>query len=357
MSDHYQAIREAFSTMRQEKARHRDIAAKLNISEGELVAAHVGASIDAGARMEAIRLKNDWAAIIESLEPVGDVLALTRNESCVHEKVGVYKDASHNGPVGLLVGEIDLRVFYMHWAHGFAVRETGEQGDQNSLQFYDKTGTAIHKIFLKPQSNKAAFDAVVATFTAETQQTGITVQPAVPAPAAKPDSEIDIAGFRQAWADMKDTHEFFALLKRFGVTRLQALRLADPVFVQQVEIPSVRSILDASRDQNVSIMVFVGNPGMIQIHSGVIQKTAIMGPWVNVLDPRFNLHLREDHIVSAWVVKKPTTDGIVTSLELFDKDGETIAMFFGERKPGQTELAGWRAMIDNLQTESAACPA
>ena len=73
-----------------------------------------------------------------------------------------------------------------------------------------------------------------------------------------------------------------------------------------------------------------------------------MGPWVNVLDPGFNLHLREDHIASAWVVKKPTADGLVTSLELFDAQGETIAMFFGERKPGKRESCEWRALIDNL---------
>jgi putative hemin transport protein len=73
-----------------------------------------------------------------------------------------------------------------------------------------------------------------------------------------------------------------------------------------------------------------------------------MGPWLNVLDPGFNLHLREDHIASAWVVRKPTSDGLVTSLELFDAQGETIAMFFGERKPGRAELCAWRELIDEL---------
>jgi hypothetical protein len=46
-----------------------------------------------------------------------------------------------------------------------------------------------------------------------------------------------------------------------------------------------------------------------------------MGPWLNVLDPGFNLHLREDLIASAWIVRKPTADGVVSSLELFDAGG------------------------------------
>ena len=92
---------------------------------------------------------------------------------------------------------------------------------------------------------------------------------------------------------------------------------------------------------------------MIQIHTGPVHKVAVMGPWLNVLDPSFNLHLREDHIASAWVVRKPTSDGLVTSLELFDAQGDTIAMLFGERKPGRTELCAWRAIIDSLLDERA----
>ncbi len=104
-------------------------------------------------------------------------------------------------------------------------------------------------------------------------------------------------------------------------------------------------------------MVFVGNAGMIQIHSGPVKKIAVMGPWLNVLDEGFNLHLRTDHVASAWVVGKPTSDGLVTSLELFDAKGETIAMLFGERKPGQPELLTWRALVDTVGPRGEACEA
>jgi putative hemin transport protein len=73
-----------------------------------------------------------------------------------------------------------------------------------------------------------------------------------------------------------------------------------------------------------------------------------MGPWFNVLDPQFNLHLREEHVASAWVVKKPTADGVVTSLELFDAAGNQIALIFGKRKPGKPELQAWRDVVAEL---------
>lgn len=355
-----QTIRDTFTTLRRSgKARHRDIAEQLRISEGELIAAHAGIATDnTDAILHATRLRSDWPEIVASLEPLGEVMALTRNASCVHEKTGVYRNVSHQKHVGLVLGgEIDLRVFYEQWVHGFGVIEQTEQGLQRSLQFFDVEGTAIHKIFMKPQSNVEAYMGLLSKFSDSNQAVGIRTQPPVARAVELPDTAIDVAGFRRAWSSLKDTHDFFGLLKTFGVTRTQALRLAESKFAQKVEADDCQSLLQAAAADGVSIMVFVGNPGMIQIHSGPIRKVAAMGPWVNVLDPGFNLHLREDHIASAWVVKKPTVDGLVTSLELFDAQGDTIAMFFGERKPGKRELCEWRALIENIQQEPRQCVA
>jgi putative hemin transport protein len=355
-----QTIRDTFTALRRSgKARHRDIAEQLQISEGELIAAHAGAAADdLGVILHATRLQTDWPDIMASLEPLGEVMALTRNASCVHEKTGIYRNVSHQGHVGLVLGgEIDLRVFYQQWSHGFGVVEQTEQGVQRSLQFFDAQGTAIHKVFLKPPSNVEAYLGLVANFADSNQTAGICTQALAARSAELPDTAIDLTGFHRAWASLRDTHDFFGMLKRFGVTRTQALRLAEPKFVQKVDADDCQSLLQAAAADGVSIMVFVGNPGMIQIHSGPIKKVAAMGPWVNVLDPGFNLHLREDHIASAWVVKKPTVDGLVTSLELFDAQGDTIAMFFGERKPGKRELCEWRALIENIQQEPRQCVA
>jgi putative hemin transport protein len=46
-------------------------------------------------------------------------------------------------------------------------------------------------------------------------------------------------------------------------------------------------------------------------------------------------------------------DGIVSSLELYDVDGNQLALMFGERKNGQAELEGWRSILDDLQQHYA----
>jgi len=114
----------------------------------------------------------------------------------------------------------------------------------------------------------------------------------------------------------------------------------------------VRELLHEASFDGVPIMVFVGSAGCIQIHTGPVKRIEPMDirgvQWLNVIDPGFNLHLREDSIVHVWKVEKPTSDGVVTSIEAFDHDGELMAMFFGARKPGKPELPEWRTLVGRL---------
>jgi putative hemin transport protein len=327
--------------------RARDIAARLGISEAELLA--LGSE-----STRVTRLRPEWPKIIAAVPALGRVMALTRNESVVHERKGVYGELEGGAHVGLIVGEdIDLRIFFMHWKSGFGVTEQlKDGGTRRSLQFFDAHGIAIHKIYETDKSDIAAFDALIAQFAAGDLPLEISAPAEKRSPLA--DREIDVAGFRAAWDAMTDTHEFHGLITKFKVERLQGLRLAGDDRASRVSAEALRATLEAARDRNVPIMVFVGNPGMIQIHTGPVSNLKPMGPWFNVLDEAFNLHLREDHIDSAWVVRKPTEDGTVTSLELFDSEGTLIATLFGKRKPGQPEDLAWREIVNPLTTKEAA---
>nr|WP_315464350.1 ChuX/HutX family heme-like substrate-binding protein [uncultured Rhodoferax sp.] len=351
-------IRRSFAELRSAKRmRHLEIAQTLGISEGALMAAHAGAAAhDELNRLQAIRLQNKWPDIVATLESLGEVMALTRNPSCVHEKTGTYAHITRNGHIGLVQsGAIDLRIFYAQWQHGFAVMEENEAGPQRSLQFFDASGRAVHKVFLKAHSDVAAYEQLVAQWQAPDQDPAFQTQAPAPEPEVLADAAIDAVGFLDEWGQLRDTHDFFGLLKRHKVSRIQAMRLAQGRFVRPVARSSVLQLLNLAVQHQTPLMVFVGNPGVIQIHTGPIHKVAVMGPWVNVLDPDFNLHLREDQIDSAWIVRKPADDDSVHSLEVFDASGNTIAMFFGARKPGIPESRDWRALLTQIQEEHAPC--
>lgn len=70
--------------------------------------------------------------------------------------------------------------------------------------------------------------------------------------------------------------------------------------------------------------------------------------WYNVMDPDFNMHLDMSKIAQTWIVRKPTEDGIVTAIEVFNEMGDIIVQFFGKRKPGIPELEEWRTVVSKL---------
>jgi len=88
---------------------------------------------------------------------------------------------------------------------------------------------------------------------------------------------------------------------------------------------------------------------MIQIHTGPVKKLMDYENWFNVLDPNFNLHVNETKIAQSWVVRKPTTDGVVTALECFNEEGKQIVQLFGKRKPGIPELTEWQDIVASVE--------
>ncbi|HUF05440.1 MAG TPA: ChuX/HutX family heme-like substrate-binding protein [Aridibacter sp.] len=324
--------------------RIRDTAVALNISEGELLATSVGET--------SVRLKPEFKPLLHELHTLGRVTALTRNEEIVHERKGVYENAQTDLPhkMALFVNpDIDLRIFLNGWHHAFAATVENPRGTLRSIQIFDKDGTAVHKIYLTEKSDVEAYEKLIAKYRSEDQSKVLNVDAKAAPSADLIDSEFDIEGFRREWSGLKDTHDFFSLLRKFKVGRRQALRLAGEEFAKEVPADSFKFVLTEARDRKLPIMVFVGNDGIIQIHTGEVENVVEARGWYNVMDPDFNLHIDQEKVDSSFVVRKPTEDGTVTSLELFNREGRDIALLFGKRKPGIPEREDWRELVADLE--------
>lgn len=337
------SIREEARKLQQQRPslRARDLAQTLGIAEGALVAS--------GCGQGSTRLTADFPAQIAALETLGEVMALTRNAHAVIEKVGRYTNFEHRGHASQVLGEeIDLRLFMGHFHVGFTEIKEGTQGTQRSIQFFDASGQAVHKVHLRASSHVDAFTAFAERFGAADQSPYQEFTPVALKPQQRPDQEVDVAGLRAQYQQMNDTHELFHILRSFGVERLQALRLLGPEYARQVNRLALRALLKDVAEVALPIMIFVGSLGVIQIHSGPVRTLRQHGDWHNIVDPGFNLHLHEPGIASAWVVRKPTAEGFVTSLELYDAQDETILLAFSKRKSGQGEPEDWRALLAKL---------
>lgn len=279
-------------------SRDRDFADSLGISEGALVAAYCGHGVT--------RIDAHPDVIMDAAQQLGEVMALTRNASCVHEKIGTY-DNYHPGhhAAMILTEDIDLRIFPSHWQHAFLVERECDTGTRRSLQVFDAAGDAVHKIILRDGSNHAAFADLITKLASDNQSPNVTFAQRQPPEAPK------IA------VDMIDI-----LRKEWKRTETE-------------------------------VMLFVGNRGCIQIHTGALHNLKPMGPWQNVIDPRFNLHLRCDHVAEVWAVDKPTQRGAATSVEAFDADGALIFQVFGIPKEGRDSRPAFRAIVAQLDGVAA----
>jgi len=318
------------------KARARDFAAQHQITEAELVAAFVGHGTTP--------LVADPDRLIPWVGRLGDVMALTRNEHCVLERLGTYSDYRTGAFASMVLDpEIDLRIFPKHWVHAFAVEEPDEDGPKRSLQVFDAAGDAVHKVHLKPASHHELWADLLGNMRIAPQSLALTPRAAVQ--PAKGDAS-GAHALRAAWDRMTDTHQFLGLVKDHGMNRLGAYRVAGVPYAERLEPEAVtRTLLQASEGA-VPVMIFVGNAGCIQIHGGRVEKIVPMGPWINVMDPRFNLHLRADRLAEVYRVWKPTRTGDVFSVEGFAADGELILQIFGYRK--DTPVAPWNALVAAL---------
>lgn len=339
-----EALRDAWSSLREEEPgiRTRNAAAELEVSEAELLATRCGT----GAR----RIEPDVERLLSGLEELGPLMALTRNDLFVHEKTGVYRNVYFDPHVASVVNEaIDLRIFPARWCHGFAVEDEGRRSRRWSLQFFDAHGVAVHKIFLEDDSDVGAYQALVEDLLDEDQSPSLTVEPVEPPDEPRPDEEVDVAALEEDWRGMHDTHDFFGLLREHGVARTQALRLVPAELARPVANESLRRILEQASSEDIDLMVFVRSPGTIQIHHGPVERIVDTPPWLNVLDPDFDLHVREEGIAATWVVRKPTETGWVTSVELYDDEETLCALLFGCREEGEPENPEWRALAESLE--------
>jgi putative hemin transport protein len=330
------------------QARAVDIAQNMGISEAELLSCRVGYG--------ATRLNNNFRGLLKNLEHLGRVMCLTRNQYCVAEKKGIYSNVSfeegaHN--IGLVVNaDIDLRLFMNIWQYGFALEENVASGLRHSFQFFDKNGQAVHKIYLEEEKNLWYFIKLTNEFIHEEQNEKLEIAKIKPNKVLQPSPMINLSSFCKSWENLKDTHDFFPMLKKFKLDRLQALKLIGNNWAYKVPVNAPQNILEMARNQRCEIMIFVANNGCLQIHTGLVKNLKTMGEWYNILDEDFNLHLKTDGIDQCWVVKKPTIDGLVTSLEVFDQNRNLIIQIFGKRKPGLRELKLWREIISKINLNS-----
>jgi len=333
-------------------------ATRLGLSEAHLFAADVGKNV--------IRLKDGRETALEilnrRLHELGRLRASARNDDVSLSVIGTPRPprlipATEEREARTFPGyfgpPIDLRPDFSNWQFTFAqITFTRDGQVQRSLTFFDNQGRAVQRLIIDTLDGIPAFEQIIQDFRAETQSSEIVLTPEEPADPIRPDAQVDVPSLIAAWDAITDVHQFStAVLAKHDVTRLQALRLAGPERAQRLDSPkALDALLSAAAHEKLEIMAFVSNSANTQIFTGKIEApTKARGGWLRVGDEHgASLSINEAGIDQIWLVKKPSSIGILSTVEVYNAKGEVIVQFYSKREPRKPESDTWRALLAKL---------
>ncbi|MCL7931410.1 ChuX/HutX family heme-like substrate-binding protein [Halomonas llamarensis] len=323
-----------------------EIAERLSISEGELQAARLGRNV-----WTLPLTPNELAAYLPQL---GRVKALTRSRLAVLEQTGDYPALRDRPQTGLLLapGGLDLRLLYLHWYWACLIRDLMPSSNEEepqwrwSLQIFNQHGCAVHKCFALENPLPRPWGALAALGTQDTPAFTQSM-PRLKRPLPK------IPTLASEWGEMRDVHQFFALLKRHHLERIEANQLMEGRFTRALPTRSLETVFQQASQRALPLMLFVASPGCVQIRTGILPTPQRARGWLNLFGEQFTLHLDDTAIDQVWQVSKPNRDGGVTSIEAFDAQGALVLQLYAERQEGRAERREWRQLLDELGKQEA----
>lgn len=317
-----EALRVRWQALREQnpKLRIRDAADLIDVSEAQLVALGVGET--------AIRLRSLWADLLLELYRLGPLLGLTRNDHAVHEHQGAYCNLRLLGDMRIVEDEgFEVALYLTQWRHGFAVSEASHGRIRHSLQFFAEDGSAIHKIYLTEHSRPDPFEDLIAQFRSAEQSDTLQVKPRRPHSTADDIDRLWSSRLVSGWPRSSEG---------IPLTTPDLTNRSTSVSAERLQDGAAEAVLSRAAALGTPLVIAVGNEGAMQLHRGPIFKIIRTGPWINVLDGPFNLHLRDTQLASAWRVRELTPTGAV-SLCWCDRQHRPVLQIFSEDRSGTWE--------------------
>lgn len=300
-------------------------------------------AVQTGTLLDPCPLRPHWPDLLQAAAQLGPLRASTPNRAAELEgPCSLDRLAWHGNSAHLREPGIELRMQPAAWARAQA---TANPGETQRLQFIDARGEIALALGLPPEADPRPFAALLEAWRLEERCERRALLHGGP---ARPRATADRAALLQAWSELRDTRNFPGLLARFGLSRMEALHLAEGRFSEPTGRATAALLLEMAAIRRVPLAIFVGNPGCIQIASGPMEAVRCQGAWVHAQGPAFSLRINRTYVDRAWIVTKPSAAGAIHSLELFDAQGEVVAQCFGHREPGAPESVAWRVLLQDL---------
>lgn len=290
---------------------------------------------------QVVPLTGDMTALLTELKRIGDVSVLSGNEAVMHLSTGSYERFKGSDGRGLITSKgIDVRLSPGQWPYAVAVLPAS--GSVPGFIFFNSAGIPVHRILLTETSNVAEFDAITAQFKGEVP--ALALKP-VEQPETVAPTEETKAALLEGWRKMQDTHEFSGLLNTHKVSRIDAARIAEGEFTAQLDPAAYDVLFEQLMKQEAAIMFFAMNDGCVQISTGAITEINRTRGMLQLAEDDSRTLVSLPRVAQVWRVSKPTERGLIHSLELYDANGQILALLFGSEKGDSTSIVKWKDLL------------
>nr|WP_126972698.1 heme ABC transporter ATP-binding protein [Gynurincola endophyticus] len=317
----------------------RDIARQLNISEASTVMLELNGN--------AVLLEADIPALLRNLPALKSVTTQTYSEHVMVERTGIYQNYSSNEQIVKFDDEdIDLNVSHQLWQTVFAYNDI--YNNEKSLQFFNAEGELLYKATLTDESDIDVYDAIVRQFRSPRQEPFDIHKSKVQSYKEIPDESVNQQLFCDSWHAMKNADELSVILRKFGIRRSQAIRLAPDNCAAKMSLYNFKKVMTHCMNNEIPVKLQAGNRSCIHTQVGVIKNLIDTGSCYQVADAKCKLFVQEDAIGSVWHIIQPTITGPMHLLELYDHDGELMLQVTGKHEVGKEHVEEWKNTLERM---------
>ena len=266
------------------KIRIRDAAKKLNISEAELLSTQID-----NVSIRYLFIDN-FKEFFNSILSLDKIMLLIRNDYVVHEKIietnnllfeenRLYSQEKQKN----LILKFNKNTFN----HSFFECKMHAGKKLYSFQFFDFMGNSILKIYLKGKAEKK-FDEIALQYTSQYRYQ------------------------LQLEKEFKKSHK---------EESIEPIYYDNNYIKKNLDKIMIREILETASKKQIPIQIHGIGLHTIQYHQNIIKNVIDYGPWINVIDKNFNIHILENQISKNSIYRH---NDECYSIEFFDTNSNHL---------------------------------
>lgn len=294
-------------------------------------------------KYQSVKLNNNFVGIFKKLSMLGNLSTTLFTGTLTHTVQGKFADM-HNRSNTLMHfhPNIDTRLFTAKWRFVYAT----EQDKIICLNFFSRYGDLVYRVCSTTVEQYPLFKDFISEFT---DKDNSTVNITESFTKLKYTKLIDKQVLTQKWSEMTNVHQASKIFKYHGNDPTAVYTALGENYARKISTEKLIQFFNLIVENKLKIMMFSRNYAAVQCYVGDIPKLAVLGYEINISITDFDFMMDTNKLGDIWLVTKPTENGFVNSISIFDKEDNEVLILTDKRTRGDAENADWLEVIQKIR--------